>query len=443
MSDHPLLRRVAVVLIPVVLLAAAGVVVLRAPGGGPPDLPDPEAMRLVGEGRRSSQDIVAFWEERVAGAPEVAANHIGLAGAELTLARDAGDLVGYEAAERTALTAVGLAPADRSALLTLGAARAGQHRFADALDLANRVLVVDPTSEEGLLAAGDARIELGDYDGARVAYERAEAELGDIAPVLSRRARLEATVGRLENARHLARLALVDAADHDLRNADAAFYWLQLAAYEFALGDPEAAADLLDAALDIDPGNPGATELLGRVLAARGDDIGAIAVYEELVEDGGAADLHGELAELYRRSGRSADADRHVAIGLAIAAETADRFPAERRHLIDFLADHDPDEARRLAALDLSERQDVLSHAWYAWTLLRTGDVTGAREAIEPAMAHRTEDARLLYQAGMIHAAAGEPATAEDLLRRSLELNPGFDVHHAAEAQRVLAGLST
>ena len=307
--------------------------------------------------------------------------------------------------------------------------------------MADDVLADDPDSINALLAVGDARLELGDYSEAGAAYRRAAAEVGELAPVLSRLARHEAAVGRLTNARQLAERALIDAANHDLRRSDAAFYWFQLATYEFALGNIEQARDHLDAALGIDPENPGALELQGKVLSAAGDFEAAAVVYESLVDGGGAADLHGELAKVYERLGRPDDAADQIELGLAAAAEAADRFPAERRHLIGFLSDHDPAEALRLAELDLSERQDVLAHGWYAWTLYRTGDIAGARADIEPALAYRTEDARLLYQAAVIFDAAGDDARALDLISRSQDLHPAFDLVHGPAAAELLDNL--
>ncbi len=437
------------VLAPIMLLIAAGTLLVRVPGGGQPELPDPESMALLGEDRRSSAEIVDFWQRRVADAPEVAAHRVQLAGAQLTLAGDTGDLEGYEMAERTVLDAAALTPDDPGVLLTLASARAGQHDFTEALELADRVLVADPDSIDALLAAGDARLELGDYRGAGDAYRRAAADVGELAPVLSRLARLEAAVGSLTNAHRLAERALMDAANHDLRRADAAFYWFQLASYDFALGRIDDARLHLDNAFAIDSGHLGALELQGRVLSATGDLDGAAAVYEELVADGGAADLHGELAKVYERLGRQDEAADQIALGMAAAAEAADRFPAERRHLIGFLSDHDPTEALRLAKLDLAERQDVKAHAWHAWTLYRTGDIGAARTAIEPALAYRTDDARLLYQAATIINAAqessvvdpGDDIRALELIRRSQELNPVFDLDHGERAAALLDAL--
>lgn len=448
-------KNVWAVLAPLVLLVAAGILLGRVPGGGQPQLPDPDAMALLGDGRRSSAEVVDFWQQRVADAPRVVDHRVRLAGAQLTLAGDTGDLEGYELAERTLLGAVSPAPEDPDVLLTLAAARAGRHDFAGALELADRVLADEPDSTSALLAAGDAQLELGHYQAAGDAYRRAAAEVGELAPVLSRLGRLEASIGSLSNAHRLAERALIDAANHDLRRADAAFYWFQLASYDFALGRVDAAVGHVATALEIDPGHLGSLELQGKVLAAAGDLEGAAAVYENLVGDGGAADLHGELAKVYERLGRSDDAAEQIRLGLAAAAEAADRFPAERRHLVGFLSDHDPVEARRLAELDLSERQDVFAHAWYAWTLYRTGDVAGARVAIDPALAYGTEDARLLYQAATIlYAAAGLDDAAEaplasgddrtrafDLISRSQELNPLFDIEHGERAAELMAEL--
>lgn len=427
-----------------VLVAAfviAGILFLGMPAGTA-SLPDPAMMRLVGRAHNTSAENVAFWSARVAQNPTSSPALVQLASAQLALAGDTADLTGYETAQATAERAVASTPDDSSALLTLARTRAGQHDFAGALALAEQVLAANPVSTGALLAAGDAHLELGEYRSARTYYDQVAAVTGGVAPVVSRYARLEAITGSIDEAASLARQALVDAGDIDLRAPDAAFYWFQLASFEFATGDPGAARRHLGSALSIDPQHPGSRELLAKTLVALGDEPAAIALYEELVDGGGAADLHGALAMLYDRAGRADEAAAERAIGLTIAYESADRFPAERRHLIGFLADNDPQQALRLAELDLAERQDVFSHAWYAWALFNAGRVDEAAEAIEPALAYGTQDAWLLYQAGSIKAAAGETEAARRLLQSALDLNPFFDIGHAAEAERLLDSLS-
>lgn len=428
------------------LLAAfvvAGALFWGAPvaTGGGDDLPDPEAMALLGDGHNSSADNVSFWSERVAAVPTSSGFRTQLAAAQLALAGDIGDLAGYEVAEQTAARAVAATPTDASALLVLAAARAAQHDFSGALLLAERVLSAEPGAVGALLAAGDARMELGDYVAARGNYDEASRLVGGEPAVLSRFARLESIVGSPDRSIELARDALIGAGDIDLRRADAAFYWFQLATFEYRRGEYGDANQSVRNALTIDPANSGSRELLARILVAQGAYGEATAVYEDMVAGGGGADLHGELAKLYALAGRDADAAAQVELGLAVAASQADRFPAERRHLIGFLVDHDPVEALRLAELDLAQRQDVYAHAWYAWSLHRSGRFAEAAEAIVPALTFGTQDAWLLYQAGAIYASVGDTERAKHLLSSALAVSPEFDLVHAEAARALLAAL--
>lgn len=429
--------------VPVALLVVAAVLMLGRIIGdveASPDLPDPTELALRAAGRTPPAEIVDLWAGKVADDPNTAIFRTRLASAELNLASVTGDLTLYERAEADAADAVRLAPVDATARLTHAASLSGQHDFAGALSIANSVLADDPNSVAARLAAGDAQLELGQYDDANSSYRLASLELGSNPPaLLSRFARLESIRGSIHESLALSRDALVDSGDIDLAAADAAFYWLQLAHYEFQTGNLDTAQSLLRDALVVDPGNLGATELLANVLAARGDDQAAIALYEELVNQGPAADLHGELAKLYNRIGRPDAAAAEIEVGLDLARKTADRFPAERRHLIGFLADHDPTEALRLATLDLESRQDIYSHAWYAWALLQSGDQSAALKAIEPALIYGTEDPWLLYQAGSIYAANGNVDQAAQFLTEALDLNPHFDVVHAPRAEQLVA----
>lgn len=409
-------------------------------GGEANALPDPRRMAAVAEQRDSTAEIVDFWQGKAAGQPDTAAFHTQHAAALLALASETGDLTLYESADAVAAEAVAIDPHDATAILTLAAARAGQHDFRGALALIDDVLADDPESVPALLAAGDALLELGDEPEAEEAYRAATALLGGQPPaLLSRQARLESARGDSPRALGLARVALIGAGDQDLPPADAAFYWLQLAHYQFRTGEIDAAAASARSALVVDDGNLGATELLARIVAAQGHDAEAIRLYEDLLERGPAADLHGELAEILVRQGRDAEAAMQVRAGLRLALEAADRFPAERRHLIGFLADHRPDEALRLAQLDLETRRDVAAHAWYAWALHRTGQDEAAFAALQPVLEAGVDDPWMLYQAGTILAASGDHVAAAALLAQALEINPVFDVAHAPVARALLA----
>lgn len=440
MDTKHIASRALSVVVPAAMFVAAGILFWGVPAASD-ELPDPDDMALLGNERKSNDEIIELWERKRADAPLSGAIRAQLASAELTRAGDNGDLAGYELAAATAREAVELAPGDQHATLVLAAALSGQHDFAGALDLAEQVLADDPESVGANLAAGDAHLELGNVAAARGHYSRAAELAGGAPAVLSREARLASIAGTLDEAHDLARRALVAAADEDLRHADAAFFWFQLATFSHQRGDAVAARELLNDALSIDPGHGPSTELLGKVLVALGEYDEATKLYEAMVDGGGAADLHGELAKLYAVAGRDVDAREQIALGLAVADRDGDRYPAERRHLIGFLADHDPAEALRLAELDLAERQDVYSHAWVAWALFLNGRFDEAADAIRPALVYRTEDAFLRYQAGAIMAAVGATEQARELLESALELNPSFDLVHAERARRILDDL--
>lgn len=431
---------------PVALLVVATVLTLGrvATGSGQAgqELPDPEEIALRADKRSSAAEIVELWESKVADHPATGQFRAQLASAQMRLASATGDLTLYELAEAEAAEAVRLLPDDTTARLTYAASLSGQHDFAGALTNIESALDSEPTSVPALLASGDAHRELGLYDDADALYREASVHLGGSPPsVTSRFARLESIRGDTPEATALSREALIASGDIDLASADAAFYWLQLAHYELQTGNVGEAESMIRDSLVVDPENLGATEQLAQVLAARGEDDEAIATYEELLQRTPAADLHGELAKLYTRAGRPIDAAAEIEAGLRRAAEVADRFPAERRHLIGFLADHDPAEALRLATLDLETRQDVYSHAWYAWSLLRSGDEKAALQAIEPALAQGTDDPWILYQAGSIEAANGNRAAAIRFLGEALDINPVFDVIHAPRAKLLLVTL--
>ena len=109
-----------------------------------------------------------------------------------------------------------------------------------------------------------------------------------------------------------------------------------------------------------------------------------------------------------------------------------------------FYANHDlkPEEAYALARGEYDAgRRDIYGADALAWTALKSGRIGEAQTAIAEALRLGTQDARLLYHAGMIARAAGDTPAAADFLRRALTLNPHFDPLQSAIARKaVVAG---
>jgi tetratricopeptide (TPR) repeat protein len=110
-----------------------------------------------------------------------------------------------------------------------------------------------------------------------------------------------------------------------------------------------------------------------------------------------------------------------------------------------FLLDHGRQVPQVLAAARAElagGRRDVYGYDLLAWALHKDGRAAEARAAMAGALAQGTQDATLLYHAGMIERAAGNAAAARDYLRRALAVSPVFDPTGAAVARAVLDSLA-
>ncbi len=437
-----LARNVPVALfVAAIAILAQGLIARAMQDNGRAAMPDPEQMALLSTGRIGTPNVVKLWEQRVQAVPGSATFRTRLAESNLTLAGETGDLNLYEKAEGIARAAVEIDPTNESANLTLASALSGQHDFGAALELADGVLARAPKSVGARIAAGDAHLELGEYEAATGVYTELDQELPGLPSILSRRARVAALTGGLDQAIDLARQALIGAGEEDLDTFTGAFYWFQLANYQYQAGRYDDAAAMLRSALQVEPQHIGSTELLGKLLVAQGHLDDATQLYEQLLQRTDAADLRGELAKLYAHAGRTDDARRQIELGLDIARTQAGKYPAERRHLIGFLADEDPAFALQLARDDLELRSDVQTYGWLAWSLLQAGKADEAVTYVDEALRLGTQDAWLLYQTGSVYAAVGDVDRARTQLVAALDLNPEFDLVHAQHARDLLAGL--
>lgn len=383
---------------------------------------------------------VAFWQARVDQNPTDYLSRSALGSATVGLARSTGDLALYEEAEQIFHDALEDNPEYRQALLGLASAQAAQHEFAPALALADRVLREHPDDPSAMAAAGDAHLELGNYDDAAALYERLFEEERS-APILSRQSRLAWLRGDTYGAVRFAEEAMAASGPLALDASGFAFYRFQLGSMLYSTGEIDQAEEVLLEGLALDPGNGGILELLPKVHFAQGRVDDAIAGYEAVLEARPIADIYGELAKLYEYQGDQDKAHEMTALGLALAEETGGEFPSEGRHLAGFLVDVDPDWALELARADIAGRQDVGAYDMLAWTLYANGSYEEADEQMQHALAVGTEDPALLYHAGMIAAANDDDDRARELLSAALDINPRFDPRHASIAAEQLDDL--
>jgi len=143
-----------------------------------------------------------------------------------------------------------------------------------------------------------------------------------------------------------------------------------------------------------------------RLLAARGEQSGALTLLQELARTAPTPDLAARTGDLLARLGRRDEAERQYAL-----AEAGWRVDApEPRNLARFLADHDRKipEAVAIAVGTSAERHDIFTEDALAWAYFKAGRVADAREAIAQALRTGTADADIRAHAKAIEAAAGQ-----------------------------------
>lgn len=438
--------------LPLALLVAAvllAVPTLIARWGGESQPADegesrPLASTATVGGRRPAAELITFWADKSAAAPQDHISRSHLAEAHLRSARETGDLSAIANAEAALDEALTLNPLYAPALILDAAVRYSQHDFAGALEQAERVYDDDPRYLPALATIGDANLELGRYDEAAAAYETLVAEERS-APVLSRLARLAWIEGRTADALALAAEARDDAVALGLQGPDLAFHHAVLATYLLETGDATGSAAAATEAIAEAPGYPVAHFRLGLARAALGRLDQAAEALEQAAEIVPEPVTLAALGDVYAALGDQAAAEQQYATVEAIAQLGADEAQVYDRQLALFRADHgrDLDAAVALAEAEIEIREDVFGYDTLAWTLLQVGRVDEAVAAANSALALGTQEPRLLYRAGMVHFAAGNNGEARRLLRAALDINEAFDVLHAPIAAETLAELES
>ena len=107
-----------------------------------------------------------------------------------------------------------------------------------------------------------------------------------------------------------------------------------------------------------------------------------------------------------------------------------------------FEADHgDPTTALSLAQEAYADRPTIRAADALAWALFKNGRLADARKRSSEALRLGTRDPLLLYHAGAIAAADGDPTAAIRDLRAAMALDAGFSPTGAQAARDLLTKL--
>ena len=140
------------------------------------------------------QKTVEFWEQREKKDPRERLPGRNLAGAYLARQRESGQIEDAVRAERAARASLAIRPSSNVAALNkLATALLTQHRFPEALEVADRAVALDPEAQR---LRADILLELGDYQAARKALTQIPAREEDLN-LLALRARFAELEGKM------------------------------------------------------------------------------------------------------------------------------------------------------------------------------------------------------------------------------------------------------
>lgn len=317
----------------------------------------------------------------------------------------------YTLAEEAAKAIDGDAPDDPAALLLFGHIYDAEHRFIEAEKIARRLIAQREFVFDYALL-GDALMEQGKLAEAVEAYQK----MVDLKPCLQtycRVAHMRWLKGDLPGAIAATRLAV--SAGNTREPEPTAWAYTRLALYQLQTGQVQAATSSTASALQFAPGYAPALLMRGRLLLAEEKAGEAIAPLRQAAEISPLPEFLWTLSEALRADGGSTEAEQIEEHLLATGAT------ADPRTFALFLVSHGQgiDRALQLAMAELDSRQDIFTHDAVAWAQFASGHVREAQESIRLALAEGTQDARLLYHAGTIADAAGNPAEALEFFNKA------------------------
>jgi tetratricopeptide (TPR) repeat protein len=313
-----------------------------------------------------------------------------------------------------------------------------RHDFSASLDWSRRAIATNPynAAAHGLL--GDALFELGRVHGADAAYQEMVEVRPDVASYV-RASYAHQYHGRTRAALDAMRLALQAAGP---TGETAAWVRHQMGDIYAGLGNNREAARQNRIGIAIAPGYVPPTVGLAESLIAAERLDEAIPIMERATDELPSLEYMITLADLYRATGRDADAERQY-------REVADKLQEYGRNgvlpdadFIVFYADHSlrAKAALREATAIYRNRATAKTADARAWMLHSLGRDGAAWRYAREAIGSKAADSTMHFHAGVIAAARGDDKRASALMRRALELDNAFSVVQVPIALRI-AGL--
>lgn len=308
------------------------------------------------------------------------------------------------------------------------------HRFRQVAERAAGMTRYNPSDSGSWANLGDASMELGNYDQAGQAYARMFALRPDLASY-NRLAYFRFVTGDAASAITLMRDA-VQAGSATPENT--AWCWAELGDLYFKAGRLEESKGAYQSALQLFPRLHRALAGMGRIQAAQGSNIDAIASFQRAQSIVPLVEYAAALEDLYRKASMNEKAGEQRALIDAIDKISMSTKEKTNRNLAIIYADHNRNLPRALELLEaeIPDRGDVYTWDAMSWVLLKLGRVNEAKAASLKALQMNTPEPAFYYHASQIAQAAGDPKAAAQYTMRQNALNPSYLASVEARAKR-------
>ncbi len=356
----------------------------------------------LGQTPTAAERRIATAERRIAANPQSPDGYNDLALGLAQRARDTADTVFYERAEEAVRRSLELAPGNLEGRKLRVWVLLGKHQFAAALDLARALnkQIPDDVQVYGFLT--DANVELGNYKEAEEACQwMLDLRPGNV-PALTRTSYLRELFGDIEGSIELMQAAYQRTPPDELE--DRVWLLTQLGHLELTAGRFENAERLLQEALQVIPDYHYALANLARLRSAQNRHDEAARLLKQRYDNAPHPENLYDLAEALEQAGRAADAKTAYAEFEKRALKEAEGWDNANRQLIFYYAKHagKPEEALRIARMEIARRQDVYTLDAYAWALYANSDHRQARDQISRVLAVGTKDPEVVARAQII-----------------------------------------
>jgi tetratricopeptide (TPR) repeat protein len=404
--------------------------------------------------RQVTDNVIRFFQWKVSQDPDDFFNYDRLGVAYIQKARETGDITYYNLAAKALEKSLDLEsthPEAAPATKHLATVYFAEHRFGEALALAQKAIDLNPRDVTPYALLGDARGEMGEYEKAWAAYRRLQDPKGapsatsGVQYLEQSRASVESlltgdTTAAIDHMRRAIDISV------DSRMADESIAWTKFTLGEscFLSGDLSNAKAAYTDALKTYPDYHRALAGLGKVYSAEGRLGDAIELYKKAIGVIPLPAYVAALGDVYAKAGNAVEAKKQYDLVGYIARLNTFNQIVYNRELSAFYADHDIhlEQALELARKEFEVRHDIYTWDAVAWALYKNSQPEQAAVAMTEALRLDTKDPLLMFHAGMIYERLGDSKKATDYMHRAIALNPQFHLFYADLARATLQRLS-